>query len=170
MEKSAVVHLSTFTGQKQPPCTHLHWAYYTCRRDPNQMSHTHINLHITYTGSKVRFGCLESLCLQHEATHPMPAYSELRDIFAEVQKTGIVTARWRRVDSQALKCIKISVTYKGDHFLPCMMVKEQNRKRKEVSPVQSSCGYSKVSYHYILSTLQDYNVLRAIRSTKSICK
>lgn len=67
------------------------------------MCPTRISLHIAYTGSKVHFGYLDSLCLQHEATHPMPAYSELLDIFTEIQKTGIVIARCGRVDSHALK-------------------------------------------------------------------
>ena len=60
----------------------------------------------------------------------MPAYSELLDIFAEIQESGIVTTTCRRVDSCALKCIKISVTYKGDHFLPCMLVKEQKKESR----------------------------------------
>jgi len=94
-----------------------------CRCDPIQVHPTCISLRIAYTGSKVHFGFRDSLCLQHETTHPMLAYTELLDVFAERQKTGIVTARCRGVDSHALKCIKISITYKGDHFLPYVLVK-----------------------------------------------
>lgn len=159
---------ASHSGQEQPPHTHLHWTCYMCRRDPNPMCPTHISLHVTYTGRKVRFQCLDSLC-SHEATRSVPAYSDL----LEIQKTGVVTARCRRVDSHALKHMKISVTYRGDNFLPCVLAKEQNGKRKVDSPIvkmQSSCGYSNVSCLYILSSLKDYNVMHAIHSTKFICR